>query len=244
MGARWRTPTAAVRLASALCVVFTLCALYAPPGAARAAERPDGVSDDNATDPFSAWLEALPPCPSDRTTCIPLALHVVVEDGQPVQTAAWLTVQLEEANRTYASVGTGFEVRSVEPAPASHGHVATRADRDAVGAAVDASPLPVPVYLVAQLDDVDREGEQIRGVHWRRGEQGGSPSWIIISRIAPPIVLAHELGHRFGLKHSRAAVSIMNKTPRAEPDPATWGFTRGEQRRLRREIRRAGKGGR
>jgi len=37
-------------------------------------------------------------------------------------------------------------------------------------------------------------------------------------------VLAHELGHFFGLPHSKYPVSIMNKTPRDDPPHAERGF--------------------
>lgn len=165
--------------------------------------------------------------------CVPLDVWVV--DGVAVS-AAWFAEQLAEANRTFAAVDTGFSVASVQALPAEVGHVATRADRDALGEG-RWREAAVSVYVVARLDDVDADG-QIRGVHWRRGERGGAPSWIIVSAIAPPIVLAHELGHRFGLRHGRAPESIMNKAPRTDPDPATWGFTTREQRTLRRELRR------
>lgn len=212
--------------------VIGLCLLVGGDGLARGGEGDAGVP---------GWAAA--PCPADRAVCVPLDLWVVVDGDAPVREAGWFAGQLAEANRTFAAVDAGFSVQSVRALPVGVAQVATRADRDAIGQG-RAGDGAVAVFLVARLDDVDREGEQIRGVHWREGEKGGARSWIVMSAIAPPIVLAHELGHRFGLRHGRAPDSIMNKTPRTEPDPATWGFTKREQRTLRRELLRFAAGGR
>ncbi len=74
------------------------------------------------------------------------------------------------------------------------------------------------IFVVRQLDDVDIAGEVIRGLHWHlRGDR--SKRWIILSSIGGTVVLAHELGHFFGLPHSRYVESVMNKKPREAP---TW----------------------
>ena len=59
-------------------------------------------------------------------------------------------------------------------------------------------------------------GEQIRGVHWRQ-RSNIDKRWVILSGIAQSTVMAHELGHFFGLPHSSHRRSIMNKTPREDP---------------------------
>ena len=74
-------------------------------------------------------------------------------------------------------------------------------------------PMRIDVFVTAQLDDLDVPGGVIRGVAW----PAGARKLVILSTIAPDRVLAHELGHVFGLPHSRYPISIMNKAPREAP---------------------------
>src|SRR5690606_21027743 len=120
--------------------------------------------------------------------------------------------------------------------------VHTRDDRDAFAALAERNGV-VHVFLVGRLDDVDARPEiagkpettpQIRGVHWRL-RADISQRWIVLSAIAPDMVLAHELGHFFGLPHSGYAVSIMNKRPRERPPREARGFHRNEVEIMRRE---------
>jgi hypothetical protein len=78
----------------------------------------------------------------------------------------------------------------------------------------------VDVFVVSRLANVDAPAEtptaQIRGVHWRL-RRDRARRWIILSRISPPHVLAHELGHYFGLPHSNEPRSLMNTGPTALP---------------------------
>ena len=57
---------------------------------------------------------------------------------------------------------------------------------------------------------------------------------MILSRIAPPRVLAHELGHYFGLPHSDVPGSLMNTGPRAAAERT---FQPDELRRIERRAR-------
>jgi predicted Zn-dependent protease len=60
---------------------------------------------------------------------------------------------------------------------------------------------------------------------------------VILSRIARPLVLAHELGHYFSLPHGRDPYSIMNKAPRDIPYEER-GFTKREYAQMRRAWRK------
>lgn len=157
-------------------------------------------------------------CPKKARHCFGIAVHVVTdEDGEPVQTPAWMHAQIAHANKLFAVISVGFEVVSVEAEATSVGDVRTRADRDALGRE-DFSRGVVHVFVVKRLADVDVDGEVIRGVHWRY-RPDVLKRWIILSSISSSTVLAHELGHFFGLPHSTFEVSIMNKRPRELPWP-------------------------
>ena len=160
-------------------------------------------------------------CPEAARRCFGLAVHVVTSDGtpqgKPVQTPLWLYEHIAHANRLFAVISVGFEVASVDTLPAEVGDVQTRKDRDRLGRDVF-SPSVVHVFVVERLADVDVAGEVIRGVHWRY-RPDTTKRWIILSSIGKPTVMAHELGHFFGLPHSTYAVSIMNKRPRDLPWP-------------------------
>lgn len=172
-----------------------------------------------------------PPACASTVTCIPVVVHIVFAEGQPVASPAWLRAQIEDANLLFAPISIGFGVAQWRIEPASNAVVETRADRDALGHR-RSTPGTIDVYVVAQLADVDRPGEVIRGVHWR-DRSGSGGRWIILSAIASRRVLAHELGHYFGLPHSRDGRSIMNKqTGEGRPPWLERTFTAQELTRM------------
>ncbi len=164
---------------------------------------------------LEAFKTRSPTCPPDRATCVGLFVHVVVVDGQPVQEPEWFAIKVEHANRLFEAIDVGFQVVGVDAVNSEHEVVATRTQRDQIGRKVF-QPGVAHIFVVGQLDDVDKPGEVIRGVHWRqRGDR--SKRWVILSSISGTMVLAHELGHFFGLPHSRYDESVMNKAPRDDP---------------------------
>jgi hypothetical protein len=174
-----------------------------------------------------AFVAGSPACPAAARRCFDLALHVVEEDGAHAQTPPWVAEQVAEANRLFAPIGVGFRVGSAKAVDARFADVQTRLDRDLLGR--DAHTLGVVhVFVVRRLADVDVAGEVIRGVHWRDRSQT-SRRWIILSSIASPMVLAHELGHFFGLPHTRHRRSIMNKSPHMDPPWHLRSFPAEEQ---------------
>lgn len=174
-----------------------------------------------------AFVTGSPPCPPAAERCFEIALHVVEEDGEDVQTPQWVAEEVREANRLFAPIGVGFRVGSAKVVDARFADVKTRLDRDLLGR--DEHSLGVVhVFVVRRLADVDVEGEVIRGVHWRdRAET--SRRWIILSSIAAPVVLAHELGHFFGLPHTKHPRSLMNKSPHLDPPWHLRDFPKEEQ---------------
>lgn len=176
---------------------------------------------------------ALPSCDPARSHCIGIRLRVAVDDrGELVAPFDWITKQLASANEQFAAIDVGFEVVERGVVPAFAARIENREERDQLGTLIE-GPV-IDVFVTGQLDDVDEPGAFIFGVAWRRGTR----KFVIIS--APHAwsrVLAHELGHVFGLPHSKEPISIMNKTPRAEPPPEKRRFSDRELAKMRRKLR-------
>jgi hypothetical protein len=149
------------------------------------------------------------PLPHRPVTRIGLVVHAVYDKGQPVVSAAWLRPRVAHANRLFGPIGVEFIVREAGAEDAAFADLRTRDQRDALGRG-KTPPGAIHVFVVRRLADVDAPGEVIRGVHWRDRSRSGE-RWIILSSIAPKLVLAHELGHYFGLPHSKDGRSLMNK---------------------------------
>lgn len=173
-------------------------------------------------DPLARIEAAVPACPKASEHCFGLRLHVVFKGNEPVQTPAWIAAQIGEANTRFEGTGIGFELASAQRLPMGMEKIRNRAQRDRLGRGRIRSGV-IDVFLVGQLDNVDAKGE-INGVHWRnRGDR--RQRWIILSKIAWHVVLAHELGHFFGLPHSEYPASIMNKKHGDDRPPLEeWGF--------------------
>jgi hypothetical protein len=179
------------------------------------------------TDAFAA---AAPPCPEGAKYCFGIELFVVLEDGDPVQTAKWWAGEAARANDLFAAMDVGFELAGVHFIGGEWAHIDTRLTRDKLGRR-DRTPGFVHVFMVRELDDVDIDGNRLYGVHWRdRGRAG--QRWIILSaRDGSATTFAHETGHYFGLPHSSYDVSIMNKSPRSDPPWPERVFAEPEVRR-------------
>lgn len=136
----------------------------------------------------------------------PLSLAIASVEGRRVQDAAWQAAELTEVERLYAPLGVRFRVRERSlaiPRP----NLETRADRDAL--ATECEPKVINVFVVASLRDVDDGVSARRGVHWRSSRHP-TQRYIIVSAIAGPNVLAHELGHYFGNGHSAVVDNLMS----------------------------------
>lgn len=173
----------------------------------------------------------------ERKLTFGLEVFVVVENGSRVKDRAWLDAEVAHANELFAAAGIDFEIARIREIDARWAHIATRDHRDALGRRAR-TPGLISVFLVRQLDDVDIEGKKLFGVHWRY-RKDRKKTWVILSaRDKTATALAHELGHFFGLPHSRYRKSVMNKRPRAEPSWPERVFVKPELSRIRRECQR------
>lgn len=145
--------------------------------------------------------------PPQTVPIIPIAVQVASVDGAPVVDAAWVDAQIDAANRLFADVPVAFRRVALAPCRACPAQLVTRADRDAALARL--APRVINLRVAAALMDVDEPGRVRRGVHWR---VGGDPErrGVLLSSIAGPDILAHELGHYFGNGHSTVVDNLMS----------------------------------
>jgi hypothetical protein len=183
---------------------------------------------------LASALGVLPAVAQDGTSrVVPLTVFVADTDGGPVIDERFLADQVAWANRVFAPWRVAFHVASVERLPPEHARLESRGDRDAL--ARFGRPGTVHVFVVQSLRDVD-EPERFRmGVHWRE-RANRARHFVVVSRIAAPTVLAHELGHFFGNpRHSETPNNVMSY----ERDPqVTPFFDPAQGRRIEQAIRR------
>jgi hypothetical protein len=172
---------------------------------------------------FTAWLAlwtlaALcllsPATSAEGLQRIPIVLHVAEREGEAVAPASFIAEQLAAANTIYGPLGIELVLRERVPLAAAHAELVTRADRDALAPFVARGA--IHCFVVGKLMDVDEPGRERRGVHWRpQGKR--ERSFLIVSKISRPWVLAHELGHFFGNPHSEVAGNLMSYAWTVEP---------------------------
>jgi hypothetical protein len=145
---------------------------------------------------------------------IPIVFHVVERDGEAVAPPSFIATQLAAANEIYRPLGIELVDQQQVPLAASHAELITRADRDALAPHVHKGV--IHCFIVGKLMDVDEPGRERRGVHWHPPRP--QLSFVIVSKISKPYVLAHELGHFFGNpKHSDVAGNLMSYAWTVQP---------------------------
>lgn len=163
---------------------------------------------------------------------LPVAVAVARTEEGPAVDRTWIQTRVRRANRVFASTGVRFGLDDVRALSAAHGRLDTRADRHALRDEVRAGV--INVFVVSSLRDVDDPARFRQGVHWRPPPRPGA-HYVILSAIAQPDVLGHELGHFFGNHtHSDAPGNIMSYDRGDDPP-----FFDAKQRRvIRRHVRR------
>jgi hypothetical protein len=153
---------------------------------------------------------------ADATFGLSITIATQETDAHPrVVDDAWAYAQIAEANRLFSPVGTTFRWVYEKPLGETHAAMHSRGDRDALTPLTEPNGV-VDVFVVRELEDVDDPGTYRRGVCWTGR---GGKRFIILSQIAGPSVLAHELGHFFGNPHSPVTDNIMSysRTPGTPP---------------------------
>jgi hypothetical protein len=169
-----------------------------------------------------AYVAAVPGCREGTVTCLGVAVFLGTDDEGPVHGPEWVAEQVANANAGLAPLGIALELDSVEFLPLEEYHVVSKDDRDRLGEERWRKGV-VNVFVPGKVDNVDEAGE-IYGVHWRL-RKDVRRRWIIVSSIAWPFTLEHELGHFFGLSHTKKNGSVMNlkgATPARERRFLDW----------------------
>jgi hypothetical protein len=139
---------------------------------------------------------------------IPVVFHVAQLGGEAAVPPAFIAEQLAAANAIYGPLGIEWVERESVPLAAAHAELVTRADRDALARYVRKGA--IHCFVVGRLMDVDEPGRERRGVHWHPRSKPRH-SFLIVSKISKPYVLAHELGHLLGNpKHSEVPGNLMS----------------------------------
>jgi hypothetical protein len=170
-------------------------------------------------------------CDPARATCIGLRLHVQVNEAGPIATADWVARQVTTANTHFAPIDVAFEIVGIEPLPASYERVEDKEERHSLAPLVKGKV--IDVFITGHLDDIDKPGEMAFGVTWHARDR----KFVILSTQAWERTLAHELGHVFGLPHSKYPISIMNKTKREKPPVEERTFHEAELKKMKARVR-------
>ena len=175
---------------------------------------------------------------------VELRVRVARCDGRPVRSRAWVERHLAEAEAIYRPHGIHL-APTIEPFTPDRCELLDAADRHAMAVHVDRPQ--VTVLVVKRVRDLDLPTYDLMGVHWRyRGKSYAGRRWVFLTARARPPVLAHELGHYFGLRHDRAGGNLMSpgpsdpiwRRPGKKPRAFVPRFAPRQVRRLRRAVRR------
>jgi hypothetical protein len=181
---------------------------------------------------LSSVIATVPACDAARATCIGLRFHVPITDAGPLAQPDWVERQVATANKHFEPLDVAFQVVGVEPLPADAARVEDARERRSFAPLIKGRV--IDVFVTGHLDDIDKPGAMAYGVTWWTT---GDRKFIILSTQGFERTLAHELGHVFGLPHSKYAISIMNKTPRETPPLEDRTFHEKELAKMKPRVK-------
>lgn len=164
---------------------------------------------------------------------IPLTVHVATHAGDPVASRARVTQWVLRANRALSQAGIEVYVHSVRHLPRGWRAV-TRAQERRRMAEYAPSDGTIHVFVIEELDKPRRRRlrRRVRGLHWRyRGLRRNlrEREYVVVTDGAPKTTFAHELGHLFGLSHTKSSTNIMCSCRRGN----MLGFTHTQSSQMR-----------
>lgn len=164
---------------------------------------------------------------------IPLTVHVATDGGDPVASRARVYAWVERANRALSQAGIEVYVHTVRHLPRGWQAV-TRAGQRRRLAGYAPNDGTVHVFVIEELDKPRRWRwrRRVRGLHWQyRGFRRDlrEREYVVVTDGAPNTTFAHELGHMFGLDHSKSTTNIMCSCRRGN----VLGFTYGQAATIR-----------
>ena len=120
--------------------------------------------------------------------------------------------QVQKANDVYADAGLRFSVRISEQTltKKTRGRctILTKRQRDSFESLANSVAGPV-VIVVDRIQDDRVASYNLKGLHWRRMKS----HWVYLTREARSYVMAHELGHYYGLRHDMKGGNLMAPGP-------------------------------
>ncbi len=168
---------------------------------------------------------------------IPLTVHLATEQGDPVASRARVTQWVLRANRALSQAGIEVYVHDVRHLPRGWRAV-TRAQQRRKLAGYAPSDGTIHVFVTEELDKPRRRRvrRRVRGLHWRyRGFRRDlrQREYVVVTDGAPNTTFAHELGHLFGLAHSKSSTTIMCSSRQRN----LLGFTGNQSSQMRAGAR-------
>jgi hypothetical protein len=160
---------------------------------------------------------------------------------QPVRPRTWALGLVQAANEVLEPHGVTL-VPTVEEFEPERCELEGRAQRDAVARHVTMDG-HASVVVVRRIPDLAVADYDLQGVHWRSSGALSSRHYVLLAAKARGTVLAHELGHYFGLPHYKRGGNLMTPGPsdpvwrrRRKPRPHAPVLLAGQVQKLRAGV--------